>query len=163
VGMLPMVKPVNNQRAAGATLCTKWEGLHTVKADGLVYAYICPAGYPTQGYGIVVESMNVPAITVEEAERKFDLFFAKYEQAAANLCKVPYTENQLGALACFCFNVGIGALKSSTLLRKFNRGDSLEEVAAEFLKWNKSNGKILKGLTKRRKEEAELFLNNDNF
>jgi lysozyme len=153
-----MAKQVNNQRSAGASLCTRWEGLHTVKADGLVHPYICPAGYPTQGYGIVVENMQVQAITVEEAERRFDLFFARYEQAALKLCKRQPTANQLGALACFCFNVGIGALRSSTLLRKFNRGDSPEEVAAEFLKWNKSNGRVLKGLTKRRKEEAELFL-----
>ena len=146
------------ERTSGAELCAKWEGMHTVKADGLVYPYMCPANYPTQGRGIVVANMQVEPITIAEAERRFDLFFARYEAAAAKLCKVPYTENQLGALACFCFNVGIGALKSSTLLRKFNRGDTPEEVAAEFLKWNKAGGRVLRGLTLRRTSEAELFL-----
>ena len=144
-------------RTAGAELCAKWEGMHTVK-NGLVYAYMCPANYPTQGRGIVVPSMDVPPITLDEAEARFDTFFARYEAAAVKMLKVHATPNQIGALGCFCFNVGIGALKSSTLLRKFNRGDPADEVAAEFLKWNKAGGRVLRGLTLRRKGEAELFM-----
>lgn len=144
-------------RTPGAELCAQWEGMHTV-VGGMVYPYICPAGYPTQGRGLVVPSMDVPAISLEEAEARFDQYFAKYEAAAAKLVKVGITPNQLGALACFCFNVGIGALKSSTLLRKLNRGDPLEEVAEEFKKWNKAGGRALLGLTRRRAAEAALFL-----
>lgn len=131
--------------------------MHTVKG-GMVYPYMCPANYPTQGRGIVVESMSVPPITLEEAEARFDLFFARYKAAAVKMLKVHATPNQIGALACFCFNVGIGALKSSTLLRKFNRGDPVDEVAAEFLKWNKAGGRVLRGLPLRRKGEADLFV-----
>ncbi len=145
-------------RSPGAQLCAEFEGMHAIKADGLVHAYVCPAGYPTQGRGIVVKDLNVPPITVEEAERRFDVLIAKYEAAAARLVKVPITPNQRGALGSFCFNIGETQLRASTLLRKLNRGDPLEEVAAEFLKWNKAGGRVLAGLTRRRKAEAALFL-----
>lgn len=145
-------------RSPGAALCAKWEGMHKIRGDGLVYAYVCPAGYPTQGRGIVVKDLNVPPITVEEAERRFDALIAKYEAAAVKLVKVPLTANQRGALGSFCFNVGETQLRASTLLRKLNRGDPIEEVAAEFHKWNKAGGRVFAGLTKRRAEEAALFL-----
>ncbi len=144
-------------RTPGAELCARFEGMHTVR-NGMVHAYLCPANYPTQGRGIVVPSMYVPPITIEEAELRFDIFFARYEAAAVKMLKVHATPNQIGALASFCFNVGIGALKSSTLLRKFNRGDPADEVAREFLKWNKGGGRVLPGLTRRRAAEAALFL-----
>jgi len=65
-------------------------------------------------------------------------------------------ENQMAALISFTFNVGIGNLKSSTLLKHVNQSE-FGLAAKEFAKWNKSGGKVLKGLVRRRKAEAELF------
>lgn len=65
-------------------------------------------------------------------------------------------ENQMAALISFTFNVGIGNLKSSTLLKHVNQGE-FGSAAKEFAKWNKSGGKVLKGLIRRRKAESELF------
>ena len=43
-----------------AALIKPFEGCHTRRPDGLIGPYLCPAGYPTQGWGIVVPSMDVP-------------------------------------------------------------------------------------------------------
>ena len=80
-----------------------------------------------------------------------------FEKAVTNYVKVPLNQNQFDALVSFSFNCGDGALKTSTLLQKLNSSD-YNGAANEFLKWNKSNGKVLNGLVKRREEEKELFL-----
>lgn len=72
--------------------------------------------------------------------------------------KVQITNNQLCALISFCYNVGNTAFQKSTLLRKLNAHQPDHIVAKEFHKWNKSGGKVLKGLVRRRKAEAQLFL-----
>ena len=83
--------------------------------------------------------------------------FCRYKNPNGCLLKVPINQNQFDALVSFSFNCGSGALKKSTLLRKLNARD-FSGAANEFLKWNKSNGIILEGLVKRRKDERELFL-----
>jgi lysozyme len=67
------------------------------------------------------------------------------------------SENQFSALVCFAYNVGIGNLKKSTLLKKVNVNPNDETIAAEFAKWNKAGGKVLNGLVRRRKAEADLY------
>ena len=80
-----------------------------------------------------------------------------YEKAVTNYVKVPINQKQFDALVSFSYNCGTGALKTSTLLQKLNSND-YNGAANEFLKWNKSNGKVLNGLVKRREEEKQLFL-----
>ena len=63
----------------------------------------------------------------------------------------------IDALIDFAYNVGIGALKSSTLLKKLNNSDFIG-ASDEFKKWNKGDGKVLKGLTIRRENERKLFI-----
>lgn len=65
-------------------------------------------------------------------------------------------DNQFGALVSFTFNVGIGDLEKSALLRRVNARDYLGTIP-EFAKWNRAGGKILRGLTRRRTAEAALF------
>ena len=71
--------------------------------------------------------------------------------------RVKLNQNQFDALVSFTYNLGAGALGSSTLLGKLNRGD-FEGAADEFPKWNKAGGKVLNGLVKRRAAERSLFL-----
>ena len=131
-------------------------------------AYIDPVGIPTIGYG---STYNYDAkrkvkigdsITVEKAIewlRKETKTIAPQIKA---LVKVPINQNQLDSLTSFVYNVGIGAFKSSTLLRLLNSGAPKSEVAAQFDRWNKGtvNGQkvILPGLVRRRSEEKALFL-----
>jgi len=75
---------------------------------------------------------------------------------------VPINQNQLDSLTSFTYNLGIGNLKSSTLLRLLNAGADKQIVANQFQYWNKAmiNGKltVMNGLTTRRKAEADLFI-----
>ena len=74
------------------------------------------------------------------------------------LLTITLTINQIIALLSLMFNIGRGALQSSTLLKKINAKASLGEIEFEFLRWNKVNKKDNKGLTVRRKREWEMFL-----
>ena len=67
------------------------------------------------------------------------------------------TQGQFDALCSFAFNLGIGNLKNSTLLKKLNGGD-VEGAADQFLVWNKAAGHVMAGLTRRREAEKALFL-----
>jgi lysozyme len=76
-------------------------------------------------------------------------------------CKVSLTQNEFDALVSFSYNVGVGALANSTLLRLLNSGDRLG-AAAQFARWNKSKGIPLAGLSRRRAAEARLFMTPDS-
>jgi lysozyme len=80
------------------------------------------------------------------------------EADVKRLVKVPINTNQQLALASLVFNIGAGAFARSTLLRLLNSGAEKSAVAAQFLRWNKVKGQEVKGLTRRRKAESELFL-----
>lgn len=80
----------------------------------------------------------------------------KAEAPIAKYCKVPLTQHQYDALVSFTFNVGGGALASSTLLRKLNAGD-VAGAEAEFPKWDKVAGKPYAILTARRRDELAMF------
>lgn len=67
------------------------------------------------------------------------------------------SDNELGAMTSFAYNVGLGAFRSSTLLRLFNAGDKAG-AAAQFGRWNKAGGRVLAGLTARRADERATFL-----
>lgn len=80
-----------------------------------------------------------------------------YEDAVTQAVKVPLNQNQFDALVSFTYNVGVGAFKQSTALRKLNAGD-YTGAADALTMWTKCNGKVLAGLVRRRKEERALFL-----
>ena len=63
-------------------------------------------------------------------------------------------------LVSFAYNIGRTAFENSTLLKLLNRGE-YEAAAEQFEKWNKSGGRVLNGLTKRRFDEQKLFLSLD--
>lgn len=69
----------------------------------------------------------------------------------------PLNQNQFDALVSFVFNLGCRNFATSTLLNLINGGD-LEAAAGQFMRWNKAGGRILAGLTQRRRDESELFL-----
>ena len=102
-------------------------------------------------------------IDKETALRWLRLDAGKFAAGVKKLVKVPINQNQLDSLTSFAYNLGLGALQTSTLLRKLNAGAPKEEVAAEFLRWNKGRNTagvlvVIPGLTRRREAEKELFL-----
>ncbi len=67
------------------------------------------------------------------------------------------TESQKAALYSFTYNVGVGAFKTSTLLRKLNQGDVIS-ACNELKRWVYAAGKVWKGLVTRRAIEREICL-----
>lgn len=116
----------------------------------------------TIGYGwtLPVDGKPVrPGMTIDQAtaDRLLKAGLVSYESDVLKLVKVKLTQNQFDALVSFAYNVGSRALSTSTLLKKLNAGD-IKGAADEFLRWNKSGGKVLNGLTRRREAERALFL-----
>lgn len=111
----------------------------------------------TIGYGHTATARPGMVITEEEAERLLRLDLGWVRQVIATKVRVPLTQEQYDALASFIFNVGGANFAKSTMLRKLNAYDYVG-AANEFPRWNKQKGKVLRGLTRRRAEERELFL-----
>lgn len=120
-------------------------------------AYKCPAGLWTIGYGHTAGVKESTTITQEQAEEYLKQDLEKFEKGVDGCVKVGINQNQFNALVSFAYNCGIGALQTSTLLKKLNSGD-FNGAANEFLRWNKANGQALTGLTRRRQAEREMFL-----
>jgi len=136
--------------SAGLNLVKSFEGLKLT-------AYRCPAGILTIGYGSTGPHVT-PGKVITEAQAN-DLLqddLDRFEKAVTRLVTVPLTQNQYDALVSFAFNVGISALERSTLLKRVN-AKLFDQARAEFSKWNRTGGRPLAGLTRRRAAEAALF------
>lgn len=140
----------------GLDLIKHFEGLRLT-------AYLCPAKVWTIGYGTtgVAEASPGVVITQDRAEQLLQEDIAKFERQVWALVKgAVISQHQFDALVAFAYNVGIGAFKTSTMLKKLRQKD-YTGTASEFLRWTKSKGKELPGLVKRRRAESLLFLGGD--
>ncbi|NTW70497.1 MAG: lysozyme [Chlorobiaceae bacterium] len=136
------------------------KGLDLIRgSEGIsLKAYVCPAGILTIGYGHTGPDVTAHlTITQDKANQLLRQDVARFESAVNELVAVPMTQGMFDALVSFAYNLGAGALKSSTLLKKLMEGDKAG-AADEFLRWNKANGQVLNGLTVRRESERKLFL-----
>lgn len=124
--------------------------------------YHDPVGYPTVGYGHLLsyqkwaDLSQWSAVTQEEADRLLELDLIKARRGVLYNVKVPLNPNQEAALIDFAFNLGIGNLRISTLLKMLNRGE-YESASGQFMRWNKAGGKVYRGLTRRRTAERFKF------
>lgn len=140
-------------------MMTSRKGLELIKRhEGLrLRAYKCPADVWTIGYGSTGPHVS-PGMVITETQADILLRkdVARFEEGVSRLVKVKLTQGQFDALVSFSFNVGLGALGKSTLLRKLNAG-RYADVPAELMKWTKAGGRELPGLVKRRRDEAGLW------
>lgn len=121
-------------------------------------AYLCPAGVWTIGWGSTGIGVSKGVTwTQSEADERYKKDMAVFKTGVKKLVTVPISNNQLEALTSFAYNLGIGALKGSTLLKYLNAGN-YQAAANQFLRWDKAGGKVLSGLTRRRTAERNLFL-----
>jgi lysozyme len=120
-------------------------------------AYRCSAGVLTIGYGHTGNVHISDVITQEQAEKLLKLDVERFSVGVKKLVKVDLNQNQFDALVSFAFNVGLGNLGKSTLLKLLNKGD-YTGAAGEFWKWRKAGGVVSSGLERRRAAEADLFI-----
>lgn len=144
----------------GLKLVKEFEGCLRPIGGGRFVPYTCPAGVLTLGWGSTnLDGKKFDKDTIwtkERCEQQLMLDMEKYESAVHRRVKVPLNQNQFDALVSFTYNCGEGNLAKSTLLRKLNARD-YEGAARQFAAWNKGGGRVLNGLTRRRKAEADLF------
>ena len=125
--------------------------------------YLCPASKWTIGYGATfypngnLVTAKDPKITQEYATEMLIVMVDRFAEQVFKLIKVQITQNQFDALVSLAYNIGIGNFRNSTLLRKLNIKENNAVLAGEINRWNRANGKIMAGLTRRRKAEAQLF------
>ena len=119
-------------------------------------AYRCPAGKWTCGIGHTSGVTATTTCTRKEAERWLKEDLAPVE-AYVNTIEQVRTQGQYDALVDFAYNLGLGNLKSSTLLRKIKEGAPTGDIQEQFRRWVYAGGKVLKGLVKRREWEAQRW------
>ena len=119
-------------------------------------AYKDAAGVPTIGYGHTKNVRMGDRITQYWAKEMLreDIEEAEWQVKELNVAR---TEGQLDALVSFAFNLGIGRLIRSTLLKTIRNGGSKAQITKEFKRWVYADGKQLPGLVKRREWEARRF------
>ena len=114
--------------------------------------------YPPDYLGGKMVKIGDPPIT---EQRGFNFLKWEVEKILPQidlLIRDDLTVNQFNALTSFCYNLGTGALKMSTLRKKINANPNDPDIRNEFMKWTCSNGECgIKGLVRRRKAEADLY------
>ena len=140
----------------GYKLIQGFEGLSLVP-------YLCSAKKATIGWGNVFYpsgikvTMQDKPISLATASWMFRTIADRFAVDVDKLIKANINQNQFNAIASLAYNIGIGGLAKSTLLKKVNINPSDPTIALEFAKWNKAGGKVVNGLTKRRAVEAKLY------
>ena len=119
-------------------------------------AYLCPANVWTIGYGRTKNVKEGDVVNKRQAERDLLEELEEFGNQVFFAVQVPLEQNEFDALTSWTYNLGVGNLQSSTLLKKLNSGDK-NSVPSEMLRWNKAAGKVLAGLTRRREAEAKLW------
>lgn len=94
--------------------------------------------------------------TKDQADARFSKELAKVELGVSQAVTVPLTQGQFDALVSFAYNLGLGNLRSSTMLKMLNEG-YYANAGLQLLRWDKNDGKVMAGLTRRRKAELKMF------
>ena len=141
----------------GLRLIRSFEGYHKKLPDGRCLAYRCPANKWTIGFGCTEGVKEGMIWTAAEAEENLRREIAKFEAAVTRLVMVEINQNEYDALVSFAYNCGADGLRTSTLLKKLNKGDRVG-AAKQFAHWRHGGGGVLPGLVSRRARETALFL-----
>lgn len=138
---------------AGLALIKSFESLR-------LEAYLpTPDDVPTIGYGHTEGVQMGDVWTEAEADAALLEDVAKFEACVEKAVNVPMRQNEFDACVSLAFNIGCKAFRDSTLVRMLNDGEN--GAADQFLRWDKQAGKRLRGLTRRREAERDLFTRED--
>lgn len=147
---------INKLSPKGMSLLANFEALK-------LKAYLDTAGIPTIGYGTIKypngKRVKLGDKITKEQAMEYKLHDLKeFEGTVNSAVSVPLEQHQYDVLVSLAYNIGSGAFKSSTLLKKLNKGD-YNGAADAFLSWVNSGGKRTQGLVNRRTKERDIFLN----
>lgn len=153
----------------GIALIKRFEGCARLRRDGLIEAYPDPGtgaepwtiGWGATGFDDQTAASHGTRIglatvwTQEQCDARLAGDLRHYAREVDRaLGEAPTTQAQFDALVSFHYNTG--AIARATLTKKHIAGDHAGAVA-EFARWNRASGRVLKGLTRRRAEEARLY------
>ncbi|HYI43718.1 MAG TPA: lysozyme [Sphingomicrobium sp.] len=95
--------------------------------------------------------------TQEQADARHEEDVARFAIGVERLLDgAPTNDNQFSALVSLAYNIGLGALAGSTLLKMHKAGD-YANAAQQFLRWNRNDGAVMRGLSRRRAAEKALY------
>lgn len=143
---------------AGIDLIKKFEGFSA-------NAYPDPAtgnepwtiGYGTTIYPNGSKVKKGDSASPARAEEYLRHDVAKFESGVSALLTAPTTQGQFDAMVSLAYNIGLGNFGKSTLLKKHN-SRCYTCAADQFRVWNRANGKVMNGLTKRRAAERQVYM-----
>lgn len=124
--------------------------------------YLCPGGVYTIGYGHTKGVQVGDTCTREKAEEYLKDDLRDTEEAVLDLVDVTLTQNQFDALVSLVYNIGSGNFYDSTIRKVINyKVSDIDEYRRAWMMWVKAQGRVLKGLVRRREAEFKLFSSND--
>ena len=129
---------------AGLNLIKSFEGCKLT-------AYQDAVGVWTIGWGHTSGVKQGQKITQAQADEYLKKDLAKFEKAVEKINSIGLNENQFSALVSFAYNCGTGNLNKLCI------GRTKAEIGSKMLEYNKAKGKVLAGLTRRRKAENKLY------
>ena len=134
-----------------AEFVRSWEGLR-------LEPYLDAVGVPTIGYGHLLAPTDArpDSITIEQAERYLADDLTAHASGVDEIITVDVAAHEREALIDFAFNLGVGALARSTLLRRVNERNFFA-AAEEFGRWVYAGDERMIGLVKRREAERRMF------
>lgn len=138
---------------------TSERGLELIKSfeECRLEAYMpTPNDVPTIGYGHTLDVKMGDICTQSQADKWLMDDIEEAECCVRKHTTIPLMQGEFDALVSFVYNLGCSAFRNSTLLKLLNNGD-LNGACAQLARWDHQAGKVLAGLTRRRKAEQELF------
>jgi lysozyme len=116
-----------------------------------------PQDRPTIGWGTTGEDIQLGMTwTQQQCDERFASDLSRFAEGVSAALTGETRQNQFDAMVSLAYNIGPGAFKASTLLRRHNAGD-FDAAAAQFVAWSKQAGQILQGLVRRRAAEAAMY------
>lgn len=137
----------------GIDLIKKFEGCK-------LYSYRDSVGVATIGYGHTKNVKMGMSITQAQADLFLKEDILLFEKSI-NALNINFTQGEFDALCSWCFNLGVGNFKSSTMYKYIIARKSDIEITDQMVKWHNAGGKPLLGLKKRRCAEANMFLGRE--
>lgn len=150
-------KPQMRLSNSGLELIAEFEGFRSCPYKDAI-------GVPTIGFGNTYYPngekvrMTDTCITEERGRELLKTIAEDFSENVRGVVEVELNSNQFNALVSFAYNLGVENLKNSTLLKKVNNNPMDSTITHEFKRWVYADGKLLKGLVRRRKAEAELYV-----